>query len=120
MTSNIFQCLYAAGYYARSTRFDDIVKILLKTLLEVRMSSGPHLNNRRAALRPAGHGLDIPDLDLRWVMSVLLVLHLPRLVAMAAMFFICERRVSNLIYYFIVILLIFLFLLTTMVNNTKC
>ena len=30
MTSNIFQCLYAAGYYARSTRFDDIVTILLK------------------------------------------------------------------------------------------
>ena len=26
------------------------------------MSSGPHLNTRRAALRPAGHGLDIPDL----------------------------------------------------------
>ena len=30
MTSNIFQCLYAAGYYARSTRFDDILTILLK------------------------------------------------------------------------------------------
>ena len=26
------------------------------------MSSGPHLNTRRAALRPAGHGLDIPAL----------------------------------------------------------
>ena len=29
------------------------------------MSSGPHLNTRRAALRPAGHGLDIPDIDLK-------------------------------------------------------
>ena len=63
MTSNIFKCLYAEGYYARSTRFDDIVTILLKTLLEVRMSSGSHLNTRRAALRPAGHGLDIPGLN---------------------------------------------------------
>ena len=27
------------------------------------MSSGPHLNIRRAAMRPAGHGLDIPGLD---------------------------------------------------------
>ena len=27
------------------------------------MSSGPHLNIRRAALQPAGHRLDIPDLD---------------------------------------------------------
>ena len=27
------------------------------------MSSGPHLNIRRAAMRPAGRGLDIPGLD---------------------------------------------------------
>ena len=28
----------------------------------MRISSGPHLNTRRSALRPAGHGLDIPAL----------------------------------------------------------
>ena len=66
MTSNIFLSLYAAGYYARSTRFDDIVTILLKKILEVRIRSGPHLNIRRAAMRPAGRiALDIPDLG--WI-----------------------------------------------------
>ena len=52
MMANIFQCLYAAGYYARSTCFDDIVKNF----------AGPHLNIRRAAMRPAGRRLDIPAL----------------------------------------------------------
>ena len=66
MTSNIFQCLYAAGYYERSTRFDDIVTMLLKKILQVRMISGPHLNIRRAAMRPAGRGLDIPGVGESW------------------------------------------------------
>ena len=37
--------------------------IMLKNLLDVRMSSGPHLNIKRAAMRLAGRGLDIPDLE---------------------------------------------------------
>ena len=39
-------------------------------------------------------------------MSFHLVPHLPRLVAMVAKFFMCERKVSNMIYYFFVILII--------------
>ena len=49
------------------------------------------------------------NLDLLYVMSFHLVPHLPRLVAMVTKFFMCDRKVSNLIYYFLVIC-IFIFI----------
>ena len=46
------------------------------------------------------------NLDLPWVMSLNLVPHLPKLVMTVAKYFMCERKVSNLIFYFLVILFI--------------
>ena len=41
-------------------------------------------------------------------MSFHLVLHMPSLVAMVAKFFMCERKVSNLMYYSLAILFYFI------------
>ena len=58
------------------------------------------------------HSTSTINLYLPGVMSFHLVPYLPRLVAM---FFMCDRKVSNLLHYLVVIL----FILTTMVKNTK-
>ena len=59
------------------------------------------------------------NLELPWIMSFDLAPHLPRLVAMAALFSMCERKVSKLIYYFSVFY-IFLFQLTTKADSKRC
>ena len=51
--------------------------------------------------------LNVYDLDLPGVMSFYLVPRLPRLVAMAAKFFMCNRKVSNFIFYYLFISFIF-------------
>ena len=55
-------------------------------------------------------------LGLSSAMTIGLIPHLRRLFAMVSLFYMCGRKVSNLIYYMLVIL----FLLTTTASNIKC
>ena len=65
--------------------------------------------------------IKICHLNLPVVISFHLVRHMPRFVAMLAIFIVNRRKVSNFIYFsFIYIILLFVFLLTAKVNNTKC
>ena len=82
---------------------------------------GPRLMYKLGYMAQRKKKLQTPNLDLPGAMSFHLVPHLPRLVAMVAKFFMCDRKVSNLTNYFLVIsFLFFSVLLTTKVNNTKC
>ena len=62
---------------------------------------GKHL----VIIRPEEYNVNCPG-----VMSFHLVPHLLKSVAIVAKFFMCERKVSDLIYYFSVILFLFAFL----------
>ena len=89
-----YLCIF---YVASDPLQNDGCKLSVLFSFHINSTLISHLGKHPLIIRPLEHSLYLPG-----VTSFLLVAHLPRLVAMVAKSFMCERKVSNLINCFLV------------------